>query len=483
MSLKEKTINGAKWVIIDNFLNIGISFFISIILARLLTPAYYGLIGMSAVFISILNVFVSSGLGKSLIRCRNVSQKDFSTVFYFNLVVCIVCYILLYIGAPLIADFYKEPVLKNIVRISGLSLIISGLSLVQNVIRIREINFKIQAKISTISNIIGGITGIILAFKGFGVWSIVCQTLTRSIMNTSQYWITSKWRPKWYFSKKIFFRHFSYGINILKSNLIISVVDNVYSLVIGRYYSPSLLGQYSRAESFINLPTKNIQLTANSVFFPVLCSINNNMERLRAVFNRLMAIISFVSAYLIFMFVAVSDNFIPFVIGPQWGIAIVYVKFLMIGAFLYPLKSQNIQLINVLGRSDIYVKAVSFQRTLTIITAIIGIFTSIWVLVCGYSVLGVCSYIYNAYQVKKVAGIDIGVQLKMILNCNWITFTLASIVYILGLSLNYGYCINFLIQFIMALVLSFVTFETIKPKVYLEVKNIILEEFKKLSKL
>jgi len=478
MSLKQKTIQGAKWAMMENFLDLGVSFLITLVLARLLTPADYGLIGMTLIFMVFLNVFVESGLSASLIRSKNITQKDLSTVFYFNLAVCFVCYLLLYIGAPFIADFYKQPVLINIVRVSGLSLIISGLSSVQNAIRIKEINFKIQAKISIVGNILGGITGITLAYNGFGVWSIVWQTLVKSIINTSLLWLTSEWRPHRYFSKIILFRHFRFGMNILKSNLFMTIADNFYYLVIGKFYSSSLLGQYTKAETFINLFTKNIYNVAHRVVFPVLCSINDDMLRLHAVFYKFMAAISFVSAYFTFMFIAVSDNFIPFVIGPQWGTAIIYMKALATGAFLFPIRTQNIQLANVLGHSDVFVKAITFQRTLTILIAIAGAFTCIEVLVYGYSVSSICSYIYNARLIKNISGINIGSQIKLILSCNWLTFILAAAVYLSGLVLNFGYGINFLIQFAMALILSLIVFETLKPKVYVEIKSIIIKEIK-----
>ena len=482
MPLKEKTVHGAKWVMIDNFFSLGVVFLISIVLARLLTPADYGLIGMTVIFTAILNVFVEGGLSASLIRSRNVTQKDFTTVFYFNLAVCLICYLLIYFGAPAIAFFYKQPVLTNVIRLSSLSLIINGLSIVQHTIRVKEINFKIQAIISIISHTIGGITGIALAYNGFGVWSIVWQTLVKSTISTSLFWLTSKWRPRLYFSKRIFFRHFRFGIHILKSNLMMAVVDNFYYLVIGKFYAPALLGQFTRAEAFINLFTKNIYNVSHRIVFPVLCSINNDRERLHTVFYKFMAVISFVSAYFTFMLVAVSDNFIPFIIGPQWNTAVIYLKILATGAFFFPLRTQNIQLANVLGRSDLFVKAIAFQRTLTVCIAITGALTNIEVLVYGYTVSSVCSYIYNAYQINKVTGIHFGKQMKLILSCNWITFILAFVVFLLGLVLNYEYGINFLIQFVVACILSFVAFETLKPAVYMEVKSIVVDEIVKIIK-
>ena len=480
--LKEKTITGFKWVIIENTLDLGIVFLISVILSRILTPADYGLVGMTVIFALILKVFVDGGLRSSLIRYRIVTQKDFTTVFYFKFVISIVCYLLLFFCAPLIAIFYKQPVLTNIVRLSSLSLIINTLSTIHHTICTKEINFKTPTIIGIVSNISGGGVGIALAYNGFGVWSLVWQALIKSSVSTSLFWFAIKWRPRWYFSKRLFFRHFRFGMNILKSNLIMHIVDNFNTLVIGKYYSPALLGQFSRAEAFVNLFSKGLFAVSHRIMYPVLCSINNDQARLNAVFNKFMAIISFFTAYLTFMLVAVSDNFIPLIIGNQWGISIVYLKIIALGAFFYPIRTQNIYYANVLGRSDLFAKAIAFQRTLTIVIAIIGAFTYIEVLVYGYTVSSICSYIYNTLQIKKVTGIHLGSQMKLILSCNWVTFILAIFIYLLGLTLHYDHSINFLIQFFVAILLSFAAFETLKPKVYLEIKSILVAESVKLFK-
>ncbi|MDL2264906.1 lipopolysaccharide biosynthesis protein [Parabacteroides sp. OttesenSCG-928-G21] len=481
-TLKEKAIHGTKWAMIDSFLNISVSFVISLILARLLTPNDYGLIGMTNILIVILNVFVSSGLGSSLIRTRNISQKDYSTIFFFNIVICIVAYIILFGLAPFVAQIYDQPILKKTTRVLGLSLIINGLSIVQSSIRTKQINFKIQAKITIVGTVSGGIFGIILAYNEFGVWSIVGQTILRSTIVTSLFWLTSEWRPIWYFSKKIFQRHFSYSINILKSNLAIAIIDNFYYLIIGKFYSAATLGQYTRAETFVNLFTKNIQMLAHTVGFPTLCSINNDKEAVKIVFKKIMTSLSFFSCLCIFMFVAISDNFIPFTIGEQWNTSIIYLKILSIGAFFYPIKSQNIQLVNVFGRSDIYKKAVVFQRILTIVFAVIGIFTNILVLVWGYSIVNICSYFYNSIQVKRIIKISIREQIYQIIKVNWITILISLLIFLIGVNLNFGHGINLLIQLLIAFFLSITIFEKTKHEIYMYSKKIILSELSKIIK-
>jgi len=474
MSLKEKAIHGTKWAMIDNLLTLGISFVISLILARLLTPADYGLVGMTTVFTAILNVFVTGGFGSSLIRARNISQKDFSTIFYFNLLVCILAYVLLFLSAPFIASFYNQPILNDIIKVLGLSLILNGLSVVQTAIRTKQINFKIQAQISAIANIISGIIGITLAYNGFGVWSIVWQILSKSTISTGLFWVTSKWKPAWYFSKKILKRHLNYSMHILKSQITISITNNIFYFVIGKYYSPSTLGLYSRAESFVNLFSKNIELTINKTSFSILCSVNDDKEKLIRVFNEFLLLTSFISAFLTLNFTAVSDNFIPATIGDKWITAAYYMKILSISAFFYPINTMNIRIANVVGRPDIFTKAISFQRILLIACAIIGVCTNIEVMLYGTVFVSICTYINNSLKIKQLVNISISEQIFSIIKTSLPSVIGAVIIWFIGYLLPFNEIVNLVIQLSIGAIGYLVYFEGLKNEHYLKIKDIIV---------
>jgi len=482
MTLKERAIRGAKWAMIDNIMNLGGSFIISLVLARLLTPEDYGLIGMINVFIVLSTVFTSSGFGQSLIRTNDATQKDYSTIFVFNIIVCISAYILLFVSAPYIANFFYQPMLSDVLRIFGLVVIINGFSLVQTAIRIKELNYKIQAKISIFGTITSGIIAIIMAWKGFGVWSLVAQQLIKSFVSTSLFWLTSKWRPILSFSKDHFKKHWNFSVSLLKMDLIIVIFDNLYSLVIGKFYSAALLGQFSRAKQFTDLSSSSIyRVLSNGISYPVLCKVSDNFDELKRLFQKFMRLIVFVSSTSTFFFVAVSDSFIPFVIGDQWIIAIKFVKIISISAFLFPINTYNLSIAKVLGKPNILSKAILYQRLLIIPALIIGVVTNIDVLVWSTSLISIFSLFYNSTQVKQILQIPLKEQFSSIINVIFIPFICAIIIYGIWVFLpadNLGYIL--FLQLFFGVVLLIGLCEWRKQKEYIELKNIVKKEIAKI---
>ena len=257
-SLKNKAVHGAKWSFIDNISNSGVTFLVGLILARLLTPAEYGIMAMIAIFIAVSNSIVDSGFSNALIRKVRIEKVDYNTVFLFNLIVSIVLYILLYVAAPAISLFFKEPVLIDVLRVIGLILIVNALGIIPRTILVRGIDFKTQTKVSIISSVSSGLVGIGMAIVGFGVWSLVWQQLSRQILNSLFLWIFCKWMPQWEFSVKSFKEMFGFGYKLLLSGLLDTLYKNVYYVVIGRCYSSAQLGQYTRAEQFNTIFSSNL---------------------------------------------------------------------------------------------------------------------------------------------------------------------------------------------------------------------------------
>jgi teichuronic acid exporter len=482
MSLKDKAINGAKWAVIDNFMNLGSSLIIGIILARLLTPEDYGLIGMIYVFIVLSTVFTSSGFGQSLIRTNDASQKDYSTVFVFNIIVCIVSYLILFSAAPYIAKFFNHPLLINVLRVMGLVVIINGFSLVQTAIRVKELNYKIQAQISIVGTLTGGIIAIIMAIKGFGVWSLVAQLLIKSFISTVLYWITSKWHPILIYSKEHFKKHWSFSVALLRMDITIVIFDNLYHLVIGKYYTAALLGQFSRAKAFTDLSSSSIyRVLSNGIAYPVLCKVKNNIDELKKLFQRFLRLIVFISSITTFFFVAVSDSFIPFVIGNQWILAIKFIKIISISTFLFPINTYNLSIAKVIGKPEILANAILLQRLLIIPAVITGIFTNVYVLVWGTAVTSLFSLFYNAYKVKHVLQIPLKEQFNTIIHVVSVPFICSVVIYAIWLispGKNPGYIL--LVQLTVGIMLLIGLCEMIKQKEYLELKTIVLQELKKI---
>jgi teichuronic acid exporter len=277
--LREKAIKGVSWSFVDNIANAGITFIVGIILARILSPAEFGLIGMITIFIAVSNSIVDSGFSSALIRKVEPKDVDYNTVFYFNLCLGIGLYLILFYSAPAISRFFKEPSLISITRVMGTILIINAFGIVQRSLLVKEVDFKTQTNISLIASIISGIVGITMALKGFGVWSLVAQQILRQLLNSIFLWVFNKWRPALEFSKDSFQELFGFGSKLLISGLMDTIYNNIYFLIIGKYYSAVQLGQYTRAEQFNSIFSSNLTSLVQRVSYPVLCSIQDDDER------------------------------------------------------------------------------------------------------------------------------------------------------------------------------------------------------------
>lgn len=254
-TLKQKTVSVLIWSFIDQFANLGITFVVGIILARILSPREFGLIGMIAVFIAVSNSFINSGFGSALIRNKDCTQMDYSTVFFFNLSAGLLLFVVLFFSAPSIGNFFNEPQLIQIVRAMGLVLIIESLTLIQRTIFTKRIDLKLQARISVIASAGSGMIAVTMAYKGFVVWSLVAQQLSRQTINSALLWLWNQWKPLLVFSTQSFKELFGFGSKLLLSGLIDTFYRNIYYLVIGKYFSAQELGFYTRADQFQKLPS------------------------------------------------------------------------------------------------------------------------------------------------------------------------------------------------------------------------------------
>ena len=302
--LKEKTLSGVKWSAIGRFSTQGIGFLIGLILARLLSPADYGVVGMVGIFFAIAQTFIDSGFGSALIRKNDCTDLDYSTAFYFNAVVGLVCCVVLSVAAPFIADFFNTPILADIVVVMSINMFIGSLSIVQGARLTAAIDFKSQAKISLATTILSGIVGIAMAYNGFGVWSLVWQGLFATILRTILLLFVTKWYPKWQFSKESFNYLFNFGSKILTASLLHTVYCNMTTLIIGKYYTAKDLGYYSRGESMANLPSTNITGILQSVTYPILSKIQDDDKRLIDVYRKYIAVTSLVIFFGMFLMAA-----------------------------------------------------------------------------------------------------------------------------------------------------------------------------------
>ena len=293
-SLRKKTLYGMSWSLVENFSLQGIQFVIGVLLARVLSPSDYGMVGMLAIFTAISQTLINSGFSTAIVRKTDRTQTDLSTAFWFNIGVGIVLYFILFFSGPLIARFYNVPLLADLIKVTAITLIFNSLCIVQQALFTIKMDFKTQAKISVSSSLTTGVIGVVMAYNGFGVWSIVWPGVFGGALRCILMWVFSKWRPDKIFSTASFKDLFSFGSKLLLSGLIDTTYNNIYPIVIGKKFSATDLGYYSRAEGYSQLPATSITGVLQRVTFPMLCEIQNDMSRLEHVYRQLLRLSAFV---------------------------------------------------------------------------------------------------------------------------------------------------------------------------------------------
>ena len=476
MSLKQKTISGLIWSFVDTFAMQGIQFVVGIILARILSPREFGLIGMITVFIAVSQSFIDSGFGSALIRKKDCTQTDYSTVFLFNLIVGIVFFVLLFFSAPAIGSFFNEPELKLIVQVLGLILVIDSLSLIQRTILTKRVDFKLQARISVIASTGSGIIAITMAYNGFGVWSLVVQRLSRQALNSFFLWLWNRWKPAFIFSMNSFKELFGFGSKLLISGLIDTLYCNIYYLIIGKYFSAQDLGFYTRADQFKAFPSQNLNSIIGRVSYPVLSSIQDDIPRLRTNYQKLIRSTMFITFVLMLGMAAVAKPMILTLIGEKWLPSVIYLQMLCFVGMLYPLHALNLNMLMVQGRSDLFLKLEIIKKLLAVPIIIIGIFWGIKMMIAGMMVLTIIAYYINSYWSGRMIGYSFKNQVKDILPSFGLAFIMAIIVFSLGLGLPFKPLWKFLIQVTAGASFILVFVEITRFKDYIFIKSLVLEK-------
>lgn len=410
--LKDKTVKGVIWSSIDRFSTKGISFVFSMLIARMLLPSDYGVIAMLGIFMAISSCFIDSGFGTALIRKKDRTETDFCTVFYFNIVVSCFFYVLLWLASPYIARFYDMPLLESVTKVWGLNLIIGSLSGIQGAKLSIAIDFKSRAKISVITTLFTGIVGLWLAYRGYGVWALVYQGLASAVLNVILLWSIVRWRPQLIFSWKSFRELFSFGSKLLASGLLDTIYNNVYTLVIGKFYSASALGVYSRADSLAQFPSSNITGVLQSVTFPVLSTIQDEEERLANAYRRFLRLSAFIIFPLMLGLSAVADPFIRLVLTDKWEGAIYLLQIMCFALMWYPIHAINLNLLQVKGRSDYFLKLEVYKKILGVATLCVTIPLGLVAMCYGRVFTSVICLGLNTYYTKKIIGYGFIEQMK-----------------------------------------------------------------------
>jgi len=479
MSLKEKTVNGLIWSFIDNSASLGISFIVGIVMARLLTPREYGLIGMITIFIAVSQSFIDSGFGQALIRKKNPSQADYSTVFYFNLVAGLLFFLLLFFSAGAISSFYKEPLLQPLIRVLSLSLIINAFTIIQRNILTKRIDFKLQTKISIISATVSGIIGISMALSGYGVWSLVAKTLAGAAITSLFLWLWNRWRPSLIFNMKSFRELFSFGSKLLISGLIDTIYNNIYYLIIGKYFSAKELGYYTRADQFKTLPSQNMTAVVQRVSYPVLSSIQDDIPRLKEAYKKLIRSTMLLSFVLMMGMAAIARPMIITLIGVKWAPSVIYLQMLCFVGMFYPLQSLNLNMLQVQGRSDLFLVLEIIKKVLAVPVIIIGIVWGIKMMILGMMVNTLIAYYLNSYWSGRFIGYSFTDQVKDIAPSFLLGAFISIILFTQGMLIHLPPFPLLIIQLATGTLVTVGLCEGLRFNDYLYIKTIVREKFLK----
>ena len=480
-ALKQKTISGLIWSAVDTFAGQGIQFIVGIVLARILSPREFGLIGMITIFIAISQSFIDSGFSNALIRKKHCTSDDYSTVFYFNLATGIVFFGGLFLAAPAITSFFDEPALKSIVPVLGFVLIINSLTIIQRTILTKRIDFKLQTRISVIAATGSGAVGITLALLNYGVWSLVALQISREALNSFFLWLWNRWKPILVFNKNSFKELFGFGSKLLVSGLIDTAYRNIYYLVIAKYFSAVELGYYTRAAQFIDLPSKNLNGVIGRVSYPVLSSIQDDIPRLRANYQIIIRSTMFITFVLMLGMAATAKPMVLTLIGEKWLPSVIYLQMLCFVGMFYPLHALNLNMLKVQGRSDLFLRLEIIKKFLAVPTIIIGVVWGIKIMIAGMMFNTLIGYYLNSYWSGKKIGYSFKQQIRDILP----SFLLAVVVS--GVVFGFGFCVNispvsqFLIQIALGAFLTVVISEIVKLKDYFYIKELAFGKIRSMK--
>lgn len=450
-SLKQKTTKGLFWSSVERFSNQGMSFLFSVILARMLAPSDFGIIAMITIFFAVAQSFVDSGFSNALVRKTDRREEDFSTCFYFNIGVGIIAYIVLFLIAPLVANFYNQPILSPIIRITGLGVVLNSLCVVQQALFTIRIDFKSQAKVTLSATIISGIVGVVLAYLEYGVWALVWQGVVMSLVRMGLLWLMSKWRPKTGFSKDSFHYLFGYGSKLLASGLLDTIYNNIYPIVIGKFYSPAQLGNYSRALSFAQLPSSNITGILQRVTFPVLSTIQDDIPRLQTNYRRLLKLSAFIVFPLMMGLAAMAFPLIRVVLTPKWEGCSLYLQIICFALMWYPIHAINLNLLQVKGRSDLFLRLEIIKKIVGVCIMCITIPLGITAMCIGMVASSLISLFINTFYTGKLIDIGYLKQMRDLLPVLINSLLMGSIVYF-SIELFYSDLVKIITGFLVGIV-------------------------------
>lgn len=449
--MKKKVFSGLLWKFGERITAQLITLIVTIVLARLLSPDDYGAVAIAMVFITIANVFVSNGFGNALIQKKDADNLDFSSVFYFNIAVGIGFYIIIFFSSPYIARFYDMPVLSSGLRILGLRIIVASVNSIQQAYVSRHMLFKRFFWATLFGTLLSGIVGIFLAYHGFGVWALIAQYLTNTCTDTVVLWFTVRWRPElrcsWERTKKLF----SYGWKLLVSGLIDTGYMQLRSLIIGKKYTASDLAYYNQSEKYPSVIVINVNASISSVIFPVMSQYQNDKIYVKQITRRAIQVSSYILWPIMIGFGIVAEPLVNLLITDKWLPCVPYIRIFCFTYGLWPIHTANLQAINAVGRSDLFLKLEIIKKIIGIITVLISMHYGPLVMAYSLIVTGILATFINALPNNKILGYSYLEQIKDMLPSLLMAIIMGMIIYPICL-LHFSNLLTIILQIIAGIV-------------------------------
>lgn len=411
-AMNQKIGVGVLWNLASLFLTRGASTIFMLFLARMLAPEAFGLVAMAAVVFELANAFINSGLGAALIRSKDVSDADLSTVFYTNLGLSFTAYAAIFAGAPYIAAFYSQPELAALVQVMGLVVFINAAKIVQSAVLSRKMDFKTQMKANTLATIVSGILAVSAAYQGWDVWSLVVQMLSQAAVSAAILWLAGDWRPAWQFSTESFTRLFAFGRNLLAEGLLQVAFQNSYVLVIGRFFSAELTGLYFFARKLSKLISQQLTAAVQKSSFPALSTLQDDDTQLRKKYRKIMQVMMFIIAPIMVLLASLSPLLFALFLDESWTNAVPYLQLLCIVGVLYPLHALNVNLLNVKGRSDLVLKIGFIKKAVNLVLLFMAIPFGVKGVIVSQITGSIIALLPNTYFSARLIGYSLFNQIK-----------------------------------------------------------------------
>jgi O-antigen/teichoic acid export membrane protein len=479
MTLAQKTITGIIWNFLEQIGRRGIGVIITLLLARFLAPEDYGLVAMMAVFLAIAQSLMDSGFKQALIRLQGAAQIDFNTAFFANIFLGIISYVLLFLSAPFIAQFYDETRLIILIRVAGINVLIHSFQVVQSALLTRELNFKAQLQATIPAGIFSGIIAVALAFNEFGVWALIVQMLLASLITTALLWRLQGWRPTRGFSRQSLSSMYNFGYKLFLSGLLESVFQNVYVVVIAKIFSTSIAGYYFFAYKLKDMVISQLVRSVQDVIYPALSTMQDDDKRLKSGSRKVIQVTTFILFPIMLLLAALAEPLFNFLLPEKWLPAALYLQLMCIASIMHPLHSINLNVLKVKGRSDLFLYREIFNKIMIIIILSISFRYGVIGILIGQIISSVLEYFPNSYFSARLINYPVREQIADFMPGLALSAVVALMIYSAGFFLNWPVFAELLSLSLMACILYLTGAHVLKIQAYILTRQMIMEKLGK----